>query len=70
MPGVPADEIIKDTLTGNLCRCTGYGLITEAARKACNDHGNDHFNGKRHRFLSEYETGFDDQGKILAWNII
>jgi len=26
--------------------------------------------GKRHRFLSEYEIGFNDQGQILAWKVI
>ena len=26
--------------------------------------------GKRHRFLSEYEIGFDDAGKILAYKVI
>ncbi len=26
--------------------------------------------GKRHRFLSEYEIGFDDAGKVLAYKVI
>lgn len=31
----PSKEIIEDTLTGNLCRCTGYKPIIEAMAKAC-----------------------------------
>ncbi len=31
----PSKTIINDALTGNLCRCTGYRPIVEAAEKAC-----------------------------------
>jgi xanthine dehydrogenase small subunit len=31
----PEREIIKDALTGNLCRCTGYHSIIKAAEHAC-----------------------------------
>lgn len=39
----PSKEIIEDALTGNLCRCTGYQPIIEAASKACVFNGVDHF---------------------------
>jgi len=39
----PSREIIEDTLTGNLCRCTGYQPIIEAAQKSCTNNGFDHF---------------------------
>lgn len=39
----PTKEIIEDGLIGNLCRCTGYQPIIEAAQKACIYNGVDHF---------------------------
>lgn len=42
----PTREIIEDALTGNLCRCTGYQPIINAAQKACTNNGIDHFTEK------------------------
>jgi aerobic carbon-monoxide dehydrogenase small subunit len=30
----PSDDEIREALSGNLCRCTGYGAIIEAVRQA------------------------------------
>ena len=32
----PDDDEIREALSGNLCRCTGYGRILEAVRSAAN----------------------------------
>jgi xanthine dehydrogenase small subunit len=36
-------EEISDALTGNLCRCTGYRPIVDAAEHACSHKEDDHF---------------------------
>jgi xanthine dehydrogenase small subunit len=46
----PSTEIIHDALTGNLCRCTGYQPIVDAARKACNGDA-DHFSEKENEII-------------------
>jgi xanthine dehydrogenase small subunit len=47
----PAREAIDDALTGNLCRCTGYRSIVEAASEACLHAGVDHFTMDEPRIL-------------------
>ena len=39
----PSLKTASDALTGNLCRCTGYQPILDAAMKACTNNGFDHF---------------------------
>ncbi len=38
----PSWEVIGDALAGNLCRCTGYLPIIQAAEEACRDQRPDH----------------------------
>ncbi|MBN4051525.1 xanthine dehydrogenase small subunit [bacterium AH-315-M05] len=42
----PSREVIDDALTGNLCRCTGYHSIVEAAARSCVNNGLDRFTKK------------------------
>jgi len=36
-PGVPSREDIRDALSGNYCRCTGYEAIVDAIEKVARD---------------------------------
>jgi xanthine dehydrogenase small subunit len=42
-PAVDLDKDIEHGLAGNLCRCTGYRSITEAAKQACDNNDVDQF---------------------------
>jgi carbon-monoxide dehydrogenase small subunit len=33
----PSDEVIREALAGNLCRCTGYEKILDAVRQAATE---------------------------------
>ncbi len=48
----PSRKIIEDALTGNLCRCTGYQPMLNAAEKACKDGNSDQFSKKEKETIS------------------
>lgn len=48
----PSEEIIKDALTGNLCRCTGYQPILRAAKEACKNYKPDQFDEVEQKTLT------------------
>ena len=50
---LPEKAVIEDSLTGNLCRCTGYKPIIEAAKHACIHHGKDHFSEKQEEITQQ-----------------
>jgi xanthine dehydrogenase small subunit len=47
----PSTAEIEDALTGNLCRCTGYRPIMDAAREACQGNGSDYFTADEERII-------------------
>lgn len=48
----PVREAIDDALTGNLCRCTGYRPIIQAAAEACVHNGIDQFTSDEPRVVA------------------
>lgn len=63
--GHPSRDEIEEALGGNLCRCTGYKPIVEAAARACVHGGMDHFSGDEPRIL-ELLISIPNQSITLA----
>lgn len=47
----PSLAEIKDVLVGNLCRCTGYHPIVDAAIETCKNGGKDHITNEESNFI-------------------
>ena len=47
------DEVIKDSIAGNLCRCTGYQPIIKAAKSLSKKNKTDHFEKNKKKTISQ-----------------
>lgn len=54
----PEQKELEDALTGNLCRCTGYRPILDAAKRCVDSSHPDHFS-KKSREITERLSGLD-----------
>jgi xanthine dehydrogenase small subunit len=59
----PDKKNIEKALSGNLCRCTGYKQIIEAAQLSCTNKQDDHFSARENEIISKLQ-------KIKQKNII
>jgi len=64
----PSREVVEEALTGNLCRCTGYQPIIEAAQKACVYNGFDHFSEKENEIIALLKKITDKKETLILRN--
>lgn len=58
-------DAVNDWIAGNLCRCTGYRPIVDAALKACGDDGTDKF-ALQERETAKALAALDDGADVFA----
>ena len=51
----PSMEVVKDALTGNLCRCTGYRPIVDAAHVCCKGEDHDKFSENKAEVIGKLD---------------
>jgi xanthine dehydrogenase small subunit len=61
----PSRREAEDALTGNLCRCTGYQPILDAALAACTKNGEDHFTEKEELINAELLKIIKEQPSVV-----
>lgn len=61
----PSQDIIENSLVGNLCRCTGYQPIIEAAKKSCIHNGKDRYSLHEKQLCAELEKLNKDNSPII-----
>ncbi len=64
----PTRETIQDALTGNLCRCTGYRPIVEAALVACSTENADKFEQQTSEIIARLNEIKRDKTPLTLFN--
>lgn len=64
----PSTEVINDALTGNLCRCTGYRPIVDAAHVCCKGENHDKFSNTETEVAGQLDELCKDNSSISIFS--